>query len=155
MLAGMGSDADVKRDLLFSQMDDNYATVLRQAFFALFERKAHELVQAGATVDEVSAAYLDNLRTQLGDAVVLSDEFAWEWVSIPHIYHTPFYVYAYSFGQLLVLALYRQYKAEGEPFKTRYLTFCARAVPPRHPTSYRVQGLTSLEWNFGKVGSMY
>lgn len=115
------SDADVKRDLLFSQMDDNYATVLRQAFFALFEREAHELVQAGATVDEVSAAYLDNLRTQFGDAVALSDEFAWEWVSIPHIYHTPFYVYAYSFGQLLVLALYRQYKAEGESFKTRYL----------------------------------
>ena len=115
------TDDDVKRDLLFSQMDDNYATVMRQAFFALFEREAHEMVQAGATVDEISAAYQENLRTQFGDAVALSDEFAWEWVSIPHIYHTPFYVYAYTFGQLLVLALYRQFKAEGEPFKARYL----------------------------------
>ena len=50
-----------------------------------------------------------------------SDEFRWEWVSIPHIYHTPFYVYAYAFGQLLVLSLYQQFKAEGEAFKPRYL----------------------------------
>ena len=51
----------------------------------------------------------------------MSDEFRWEWVSIPHIYHTPFYVYAYTFGQLLVLSLYQQFKAEGEGFKPRYL----------------------------------
>ena len=48
------------------------------------------------------------------------DEFKWEWVSIPHIYGSPFYVYAYAFGQLLVLSLYRQYRQEGEPFKARY-----------------------------------
>ena len=59
-------------------------------------------------------------KTQFGDAVEVSDEFRWEWVSIPHIYH-PFYVYAYAFGQLLVLSLYQQYKAEGEAFKPRYL----------------------------------
>ena len=46
--------------------------------------------------------------------------FKWEWVSIPHIYSTPFYVYAYSFGQLLVLALYNQYKIEGKSFIPRY-----------------------------------
>jgi oligoendopeptidase F len=56
----------------------------------------------------------------LGDSVDVSDEFKWEWVSIPHIYNVPFYVYAYAFGQLLVLALYKQYKAEGESFKPRY-----------------------------------
>ena len=44
----------------------------------------------------------------------------WEWVSIPHIYHTPIYVYAYAVGQLLVLALYQQLKAEGEAFKPHY-----------------------------------
>jgi oligoendopeptidase F len=53
--------------------------------------------------------------------VEISDEFRWEWVSIPHIYHTPFYVYAYTFGQLLVLSLYQQFKLEGESFKPRYL----------------------------------
>ena len=51
----------------------------------------------------------------------VSDEFRWEWVSIPHIYQVPFYVYAYTFGQLLVLSLYQQFKAEGEAFKPRYL----------------------------------
>jgi oligoendopeptidase F len=115
------SDEAVRRDLLFRQVDDAYATIMRQAFFALFERQAHEMVQAGATVDELSDAYMENLRLQFGDAVELSNEFGWEWVSIPHIYQVPFYVYAYAFGQLLVLSLYQQFKAEGETFKPRYL----------------------------------
>jgi len=102
-------------------VDDAYATILRQAYFALFERQAHELVQAGASVDELAEAYLENLRQQFGDAVELSDEFKWEWVMIPHIYGTPFYVYAYTFGQLLVLSLYSQYRAEGKSFIPRYL----------------------------------
>jgi oligoendopeptidase F len=116
------SDASVRQTLLFRQVDDAYATVIRQAQFALFERQAHDMVQQGATVDDLSGAYLDNLRHQFGDAVEVSDEFRWEWVSIPHIYHTPFYVYAYTFGQLLVLSLYQQFKVEGEAFKPRYLS---------------------------------
>jgi len=115
------SDERVRRDLLFRQVDDAYATILRQAFFALFERRAHDLVQSGAAVDDLSAAYLENLNEQLGDAVEIGDEFRWEWVSIPHIFNVPFYVYAYAFGQLLVLALYQQYREEGESFKPRYL----------------------------------
>lgn len=115
------SDENVRRDLLFRQVDDAYATIMRQAFFALFERQAHQMVQQGATVDELAAAYMENLSQQFGDAVELMDEFRWEWVSIPHIYQVPFYVYAYTFGQLLVLSLYQQYKAEGDSFKPRYL----------------------------------
>lgn len=115
------SDEAVLRDILFRQVDDNYATIMRQAFFALFERQAHEMVKEGASVDELAVAYMENLRTQFGEAVELSDEFRWEWISIPHIYEVPFYVYAYSFGQLLVLSLYQQFKEEGEAFKPRYL----------------------------------
>jgi oligoendopeptidase F len=115
------SDPDVRRDMLFRQIDDNYATIMRQSFFALFEKTAHEMVQNNASVDELAAAYLENLKTQFGDSVEISEEFKWEWVSIPHIYHTPFYVYAYAFGQLLVLALYKQFKAEGESFKPKYM----------------------------------
>jgi oligoendopeptidase F len=115
------SDASVRQTLLFRQVDDAYATVMRQAQFAIFERQAHDLVQQGATVDEMSGVYLENLHQQFGDAVEVSDEFRWEWVSIPHIYHTPFYVYAYTFGQLLVLSLYQQFKVEGDAFKPRYL----------------------------------
>jgi oligoendopeptidase F len=114
-------DEDVRRDILFKQMDDAFATILRQIYFAMFERDAHEMIQKNASTDELSAAYMENLKEQFGDSVELSDEFKWEWVSIPHIYHTPFYVYAYAFGQLLVFSLYQQYKAEGESFKPKYL----------------------------------
>ncbi len=114
------TDEGVRRDVLFRQVDDAYATIMRQSFFALFEKQAHQMVQEGATVDDLAAAYLQNLQDQFGDAVDVSDEFRWEWVSIPHIYQVPFYVYAYAFGQLLVFALYQQYKEEGEAFKPRY-----------------------------------
>lgn len=124
-LLAQEQDEAVRRDLLFRQVDDAYATILRQAFFALFELQAHERISQGAAVDQLAQDYLENLRQQFGDAVELSDEFRWEWVSIPHIYNTPFYVYAYSFGQLLVLALYQQYKQEGESFKPRYLKLLA------------------------------
>ena len=115
------TDEAVRRDILFKQMDDAFATILRQIYFALFERDAHEMIQKNASTEELSTAYMENLREQFGDSVEVSDEFKWEWVSIPHIYHTPFYVYAYAFGQLLVFSLYQQYKAEGESFKPKYL----------------------------------
>ncbi len=114
------TDESVRRDMLFRQVDDSYATIGRQAFFALFERRAHEMVNENASVDDLANAYMENLRIQFGDAVEISDEFRWEWISIPHIYGVPFYVYAYSFGQLLVLSLYQQYKREGEAFKPRF-----------------------------------
>ena len=124
-LLATDTDASVRQSLLFRQVDDAYATVMRQSMFALFEIRAHEMVQHGATVDELSEAYLENLHQQFGEAVEVSDEFKWEWVSIPHIYQTPFYVYAYTFGQLLVLSLYQQFKVEGDAFKPRYLSLLA------------------------------
>jgi len=114
-------DPAVQRDLLFAQMDDAYATIGRQAYFALFERAAHDAVRQGASVDDLSQLYFENLSGQFGESLELSDDFRHEWLSIPHIYHTPFYVYAYAFGQLLVLSLYEQYQREGEAFKPRYL----------------------------------
>ncbi len=115
------TNPDVRRDLLFRQVDDAYATIMRQAYFALFEKQAHEMVHNNASVDELSDAYLRNLVEQFGDSVEVNEEFKWEWVSIPHIFHTPFYVYAYSFGQLLVMSLYKQFKEEGDSFKPRYI----------------------------------
>jgi len=114
-------DPEVQRDLLFQQMDDAYATIMRQAYFALFERAAHEKIKTGASVDELCDLYRENLEEQFGDSLDLSEDFRYEWVAIPHIYHTPFYVYAYAFGQLLVLSLYQQYQQEGDSFKPRYL----------------------------------
>ncbi len=118
-------DPAVRRDILARFVDDTYATVMRQAYFVLFEREAHALVEEGRTTDWIAERYLANLQEQFGDAVELSDEFRWEWVSIPHIYRTPFYCYAYSFGQLLVLALYRQFKMQGQTFVPNYLNILA------------------------------
>jgi len=115
------SDPTVRRDILVRQIDDAYGTIQRQAYFALFERQAHEMVLKGAQVDDLAAAYLDNLKSQFSQSVKVNDIFRWEWVSIPHIYQTPFYVYAYAFGQLLVFALYQQYKKEGDNFKPKLI----------------------------------
>ena len=92
-------DKKVRQGLLLNQLDDIYATVLRQAYFVQFENQAHEMIAQGATVKE----------------------FQWEWLTIPHIFASPFYCYAYSFGNLLVLALYRMYQKEGAAFVPKYL----------------------------------
>ena len=124
-LLAMDPDPELERDILFRQMDDSYGTIMRQAYFALFERQAHEMIQQGASVDELSQAYHKNLSHQFGEALDLSGDYQFEWVIIPHFYHAPFYVYAYSFGKLLVLALYQQYRVQGEAFKPRYLEILA------------------------------
>jgi len=129
------TDVSVRRTLLNTFLSGAYATVMRQAYFVLFENQAHAMLKADATPDALQAAYLDNLREQFGDAVEVSEEFKLEWLSIPHIYHTPFYCYAYSFGQLLVLALYRKYKAVGrDAFEPQYLRILAYggSASPHH-----------------------
>lgn len=119
-LLAQETDPAAKRDILAGALDDIYATVGRQGYFALWEKEAHELVNKGETTDAIAARYHEALKAQFGDAVEMNDDFKWEWVSIPHFYHTPFYVYAYAFGQLLVLALYQMYKREGEAFVPKY-----------------------------------
>jgi oligoendopeptidase F len=120
------TDAAVRRDLLVDAVDDVYATVVRQAYFVLFEREAHAMVEESKSTDALAQRYLVNLAEQFGDAVEVSDEFRWEWVSIPHIYRTPFYCYAYSFGQLLALALYQRYREEGQSFVPGFLRLLAQ-----------------------------
>ncbi len=115
-------DAETRRGLLAEALDDIYATVLRQAFFVLFEREAHRVISVGCTADELHELYLANLAAQFGDSVEVSHDFRHEWLGIPHIYHTPFYCYAYSFGQLLSLSLYHRYKREGAAFVPKFLT---------------------------------
>ena len=115
------SDPAVRRDLLAGTLDDTYATVGRQGFFALWEKEVHELVNQNKTADEIAARYLKALEEQFGDSIEVNEDFKWEWVVVPHFFAAPFYVYAYSFGQLLVLALYQMYKREGEAFKPKYL----------------------------------
>ncbi|MBF0607487.1 MAG: M3 family oligoendopeptidase [Candidatus Magnetobacterium sp. LHC-1] len=113
------TDRNVKREILQNAIDDIYATVIRQAYFVIFEQKAHRLFSEGEI--DLNALYMSTLSAQFGDAVDVSKDFRFEWMAIPHIYHTPFYCYAYCFGELLSLALYQRYKEEGEKFKPLFL----------------------------------
>src|SRR5919108_3700139 len=111
--------------LLAEQIDDMYATIMRQAYFTLFEIDAHQIIaNQNSTIDEVSELYFNNLHRQFGDSVNVSSDFKWEWTYIPYFYHSPFYCYAYSFGNLLVLSLYRQFKNEGASFVPEYFKSC-------------------------------
>ncbi|CAN5720077.1 M3 family oligoendopeptidase [soil metagenome] len=118
-------DPLVRRELLAASVDDMYATVMRQAYFVRFERTAHAAIMENKSPAELYTLYLENLQEQFGESVEVAPEFQYEWVSIPHIYQTPFYCYAYSFGQLLVLALYRRYQQEGDAFKPGYIKLLA------------------------------
>jgi oligoendopeptidase F len=145
-------DEEVRRDILFQQMDDAYATIMRQAYFALFERSAHERIHGGAEVDALHELYQENLREQFGDSLELSDDFRLEWTAIPHFYNVPFYVYAYSFGQLLVLSLYKQYLQEGEAFKPRYFAILEAGGSASPEEVLKVAGIDMYDKAFWQGG---
>ncbi len=114
-------DAEVKRGVLLEKISSMYATIARQAYFVVFENQAHPAVNEGATVSDLCSLYSKSLEEQFGSAVSVPEEFKWEWTYIPHIFHTPFYCYAYAFGNLLSLALYDAYAKEGRGFVPKYL----------------------------------
>jgi oligoendopeptidase F len=145
-------DPAVRRALLAEAIDDIYATVLRQAFFVIFEREAHRIIPSGTTTDELSNAYLANLRLQFGDAVEVSDDFQHEWLSIPHIYHTPFYCYAYSFGQLLSLSLYQRYRDQGKDFVPSFLAILAHGGSASPDSILREAGIDMADPEFWRGG---
>ncbi|HSG73801.1 MAG TPA: M3 family oligoendopeptidase, partial [Nitrosopumilaceae archaeon] len=116
---------DEKKIMLSEKIDDLYATIMRQAFFTLFEVDAHKLIAQNTTVEQISKIYLKNLKDEFGNSVNVSNDFAVEWSYIPHFYHTPFYCYAYSFGNLLALSLFQRYKKEGKDFVPLYINILA------------------------------
>ncbi|BAM02019.1 MAG: oligoendopeptidase F [Caldilinea sp.] len=145
-------DPLVRRDLLASAVDDMYATVMRQTFFVLFEKAAHQAILENASQDRLNELYMENLHRQFGDSLDIAPEFQHEWVSIPHMYHTPFYCYAYSFGQLLVLALYRRYQQEGDAFKPGYLKLLSYGGAARPERMLREAGVDMTNPDFWQGG---
>jgi oligoendopeptidase F len=145
-------DPLARRELLAAAVDDVYATVLRQAYFVLFEVDAHAAILAGRSTDELSEIYMGKLREQFGDSVDVAPEFRYEWLSIPHIYQTPFYCYAYSFGQLLVLALYRRFQEEGEAFKPGYLRLLSYGGSARPEQILAEVGIDMTDRSFWQGG---
>ena len=135
------SDEVMKQNLISGVVEDGYSTIMRQAFFTLFELEAHDLIANGVSIDDLASRYSANLKTQFGNSVSIPESFKYEWLSIPHIYQSPFYCYAYSWGNLLVLALYRQYKKEG-----------ARAFAPKYMKLLSLGGGAPPEQILGESG---
>jgi oligoendopeptidase F len=142
-----------KKIFLAEQIDDMYATVMRQAFFTIFEIEAHKhIVKQSVTIDNISELYMENLKTQFGDSIRISDDFKWEWLYIPHFFHTPFYCYAYSFGNLLVLSLYQQYLDEGKSFISKYLKILSAGGSEKPETLLRDSGFNITDSSFWQQG---
>ena len=118
-LLSEASTDEEKIYLLMHELDGHYASVARQAYFVLFEKMAHAKIKEGATVEELNRLYYSTLTEQFGD-IPVADCFQHEWKYISHIFRSPFYCYAYVFGELLVLALYRMYEQEGDAFVEKY-----------------------------------
>ncbi len=146
------ADPLARRELLASAVDDVYATVLRQSYFVLFELEAHQAILAGRSLEDLNDIYLGNLAEQFGDSVEVPAEFRYEWLSIPHIYHTPFYCYAYSFGQLLVLALYRRYQEQGAAFRPGYLKLLSYGGSARPQAILSEVGIDMTDRSFWQGG---
>jgi oligoendopeptidase F len=117
-------DKDGKISLLTSKLEDIFATSHRQNMFSRFEVKTHKIISERLmSSDELCEAYREELEEMFGDSVAYSDIYNWEWASIPHMLNVPFYVYAYNFANLLVIALYQQYLDEGDTFVPTFKAF--------------------------------
>ena len=120
-------DPAARLALVCGKLEEAFATVFRQVAMTRFEESLHA---ARRSEGELAAPRINELwmaanRPMFGDSVELRDDYAWWWLYIPHFVHSPFYCYAYSFGELLVLALLRRYDAEGPAFVDRYLELLA------------------------------
>ena len=92
-----------------------------------FEDKMHKARRGEGelTAERLNELWLETQRDMFGDSVVITEEYGSWWSYVPHFLHTPGYVYAYSFGELLVLALYKLYQEEGASFVPKYIDLLA------------------------------
>jgi len=116
-------DPKEKLALLVSKIDDTIATVFRQVSMNRFEDRIHiaRREEGELTTEEFSNHWVETQNDLYGDSVTITDEYKLWWCYIPHFLHTPGYVYAYAFGELLVLALYDAYKNQNNGFSDRYI----------------------------------
>ena len=115
-------DPRARLALLCHKLEDSFATVFRQMVLTRFEQRVHQ-ARGGKelSTSDIDQIWMDANAPLHGDAVELTPEYSRWWTYIGHFVHLPFYCYAYSFGELLVLALWNQFRREGESFVPRYL----------------------------------
>lgn len=117
------ADAEARLAMLIAKIEDTFATVFRQVSMNRFEHGMHTARRGEGELptERLSALWLESQRTMFGDSVNLRDDYGLWWSYIPHFLHVPGYVYAYAFGELLVLALFDIYKEQGADFVPKYI----------------------------------
>lgn len=142
-----------KRLLLASKVEDMLNTVVRQIAFYRFETRLHDERRAGELLPErIGEIWLEVQRESLGPAFTFAPEYAAFWAYIPHFIHSPFYVYAYAFGDCLVNALYATYQ-EGHPgFVAKYQEMLRAGGTLRHRELLAPFGLDASDPGFWKRG---
>ncbi|HXK58427.1 MAG TPA: M3 family oligoendopeptidase [Acidobacteriota bacterium] len=114
---------EIRLSMLMSKIDDTMATVFRQVAMHCFEDSIHQArrTEGELAPDRFGALWLQSQQPMFQQSVKLNDYYSAWWSYIPHFVHSPGYVYAYAFGELLVLSLYQIYAQRGEAFVEKYL----------------------------------
>jgi len=152
-LLAQTSDPKHRFALLSSKVEDMLNTVVRQIAFYTFERRVHTARKAGElTTEQLNQIWLEVSTESLGPAIKLNDGYDIFWAYIPHFIHSPFYVYAYAFGDCLVNSLYAQYEKASDGFAERYFELLKAGGSKHHSELLKPFGLDARDPQFWSLG---
>src|SRR5208283_3949464 len=147
------SDKRRRKIMLAGKVEDMLNTVVRQVAFVEFERRVHDERREGElTPDRLGEIWLDVQRESLGPALRLDGDYRFYWTYIPHFVHTPFYVYAYAFGDCLVNSLCAVYQDAHQGFAEKYLELLRAGGTLRHRELLAPFGLDATDPSFWSKG---
>jgi oligoendopeptidase F len=147
------ADGKQRKAMLAAKVEDMINTVVRQIAFYVFERKVHTERRNGElTADRLNALWLEVQGESLGPAIELKPGYEVFWAYIPHFVHSPFYVYAYAFGDCLVNSLYAVYEQAAAGFAERYLAMLAAGGTKHHSELLKPFGLDARDPTFWQRG---
>jgi oligoendopeptidase F len=147
------ADAKRRRIMLAAKVEDMLNTVVRQIAFYTFERRLHDERRNGELVAERIGEIWRGVQAEsLGPAFAFTPEYDVFWAYVPHFIHTPFYVYAYAFGDCLVNALYSVFQAGHPGFQAKYLDMLRAGGTKRHKELLAPFGLDASDPAFWKRG---
>lgn len=147
-----------RKALIASKVEDMLNTVVRQVAFCEFETRVHDARRKGElTGEEIGAIWMQVQKESLGPAIRFQPEYAHYWSYIPHFIHTPFYVYAYAFGDCLVNALYAHYEQEsgkkkGREFEQKYIEMLKAGGTLHHKDLLKPFGINIAKPEFWEKG---
>jgi len=142
-----------RRAMLSAKVEDMINTVVRQIAFYTFERKLHLARREGElTADAISAIWMSVQAESLGPAIALKPGYEVFWAYIPHFIHSPFYVYAYAFGDCLVNSLYGVFEKAQDGFAERYLAMLSAGGTKHHSELLAPFGLDATDPAFWQIG---